>query len=159
MSDETQETGGPGQLRDDSQESEPIKVTDRRKFHSSGDLRDSGGEPQEAAAAESEDPPAVPAGPGRSSSGGEESPWASGTEPTARAVTASASSLAAARFTRDTLASGTVRGITPVRRKSRVPEGWIQEPEGVGGPGHRAGPRGGQAGPLLETSTNFIRRS
>ena len=64
MSDERRESGDSDELRDDSPESEPIKVTDRRKFHSSGDLRESGGEPQEAAAAEREDPPSATTPPG-----------------------------------------------------------------------------------------------
>jgi hypothetical protein len=64
MSDERRESGDSGELRDDSQESGPIKVTDRRKFDSSGDLRESGGEPQEAAAVEREDPPSETTAPG-----------------------------------------------------------------------------------------------
>jgi hypothetical protein len=56
MSDESSKGGRSDHLADTSADSEPIKVTDRRKFHPSGDLRGSRGEPQEPATTEPEMP-------------------------------------------------------------------------------------------------------
>jgi hypothetical protein len=58
MSEERRKSGKTAGSAGKSVDSESFKVTDRRKFHPSGDLRESAGEPRETTGAHEQDRPA-----------------------------------------------------------------------------------------------------